>query len=65
VTGKPEKHFPRRPRFLIQKDVRHLMGNGVMGDPSRASADKGKAFYEMAVQGVIQAIEELESYPEI
>jgi creatinine amidohydrolase len=41
------------------------MGNGVMGDPSRASADKGKAFFEMAVQGVIQAIAELESYPEI
>jgi len=65
VTGKPDKHFPRRPRFLIQKDVRHLMGNGVMGDPSRASADKGKAFFDMAVQGVIQAIAELESYPEI
>jgi creatinine amidohydrolase len=65
VAGKPEKHFPCRPRFLIQKNVRHLMGNGVMGDPSRATADKGKAFYEMAVQGIIQALDELKSYPEI
>jgi creatinine amidohydrolase len=65
VAGNPEKHFPCRPRFLIQKNVRHLMGNGVMGDPSRASADKGKAFYEMAVQGVIRALDELEFYPEI
>lgn len=64
VKGKPEGHFPVRPRFLIQKGVRHLMGNGVMGDPSRASEEKGRAFFEMAVQGVITAIEELETYPE-
>jgi len=61
VAGKPDKHFPCRPRFLIQKDVRHLMGNGVMGDPSRSSLEKGKSFFEMAVQGVLEAIRELES----
>ncbi len=62
VKGKPAAHFPKRPRFLIQKDVRHLMGNGVMGDPSRASEEKGRAFFEMAVQGVITALEELKSF---
>jgi creatinine amidohydrolase len=65
VKGKPDLHFPERPRFLIQKDVRHLMGNGVMGDPSRASEEKGRAFFEMAVQGVVAALVELESYPGI
>ncbi|OPY52158.1 MAG: Creatinine amidohydrolase [Methanosaeta sp. PtaU1.Bin060] len=63
VKGKPSLHFPKRPRFLIQKDVRHLMGNGIMGDPSRASGDKGRALFGMAVEGVITALEELESYP--
>jgi creatinine amidohydrolase len=63
VKGKPEGYFPKRPRFLIKKDVRHLMGNGIMGDPSRASLEKGRAFFEMAVQGVIMALEELESFP--
>ena len=63
VKGMPALHFPSRPRFLIQKDVRHLMGNGIMGDPSRASEEKGWAFFEMAVHGVITALEELESYP--
>ena len=61
VKGKPALHFPVRPRFLIQKDVRHLMGNGVMGNPQPASPEKGKAFFEMAVKGVMDALEELES----
>jgi creatinine amidohydrolase len=61
VKGKPALHFPARPRFLIQKDVRHLMGNGVMGNPQPASAEKGKAFFDMAVAGVMGALEELES----
>lgn len=64
AKGKPDAHFPNRPRFLIQKDVRHLMGNGVMGDPSRASKEKGRAFFEMAVRGVVKALEELETYPD-
>ncbi len=64
VKGKPERHFPRRPMFLVLKDVKHLMGNGIMGDPSKASPEKGKAFFEMAVQGVLRALEELESFPE-
>jgi creatinine amidohydrolase/Fe(II)-dependent formamide hydrolase-like protein len=61
VKGKPALHFPVRPRFLIQKDVRHLMGNGVMGNPQPASAEKGKAFFDMAMNGVMGALDELES----
>jgi creatinine amidohydrolase len=61
VKGKPGKHFPARPRFLIMKDVRSLMGNGIMGNPEPATPEKGKAFFEMAVQGVMEALDELES----
>jgi creatinine amidohydrolase len=64
VKGRPAGNFPLRPRFLVLKDVRHLMGNGIMGDPSKASAEKGRAFFEMAVQGVLKALDELESFPE-
>ncbi len=64
VKGRPEGNFPIRPRFLVLKDVRYLMGNGIMGDPSRASMEKGKAFFEMAVQGVLKALDEMESFPE-
>lgn len=62
VSGKPDGHFPNRPRFLIQRDVRHLMGNGIMGDPAKASLEKGEDFFEMAVQGVIGALGELQSF---
>jgi creatinine amidohydrolase/Fe(II)-dependent formamide hydrolase-like protein len=37
------------------------MGNGVMGNPQPASLEKGKAFFDMAVNGVMGALEELES----
>jgi creatinine amidohydrolase len=63
VKGRPAGNFPVRPRFLVLKDVRHLMGNGIMGDPSKASGKKGGAFFEMAVQGVLKALDELETYP--
>jgi creatinine amidohydrolase len=61
VKGKPAEHFPKRPRFLIMKNVRHLMGNGIMGNPQPASPEKGKAFFDMAIKGVMEALEELES----
>jgi creatinine amidohydrolase len=64
VKGTPAGNFPLRPRFLVLRDVRHLMGNGIMGDPSKASAEKGRAFFEMAVQGVLKALDELEPFPE-
>ncbi len=64
VSGRPEGHFPKRPRFLILRDVRHLMGNGIMGDPAQASPEKGKEFFEMAVHGVVKALEELKSFPD-
>jgi len=61
VKGRPDGHFPKRPRFMIMKDVRHLMGNGIMGNPVPASQQKGKQFFEMAVDGVKAALDELES----
>lgn len=64
VRGKPVGNFPKRPRFLILNDVRYLMGNGIMGDPSKASLEKGEKFFETAVQGVLEALDEIESFPE-
>ena len=61
VKGRPAEHFPVRPRFMIMKDVRHLMGNGIMGNPQPATLQKGKHFFQMAVDGVMGALDELES----
>jgi len=61
VKGTPVKHFPKRPQFMVMKDVRHLMGNGVMGNPQPATEEKGKQFFQMAVTGVMGALDELES----
>ena len=61
VKGKPAEHFPKRPQFLIMKNVRHLMGNGIMGNPHPATLEKGTQFFQMAVTGVMGALDELES----
>ncbi|MDD1748970.1 MAG: creatininase family protein [Methanothrix sp.] len=61
VKGMPAEHFPKRPQFLIMKDVRHLMGNGIMGNPQPATLEKGTQFFQMAVTGVMGALDELES----
>ncbi len=63
VKGLPEGQFPERPKHLILKDMRPLMGSGIIGDPTKATREKGEAFFQAAVEGVIEAIEELESYP--
>jgi len=39
------------------------MGNGIMGDPSKATKEKGERFMEISVLGVLDALEELENYP--
>lgn len=61
VKGNPGEHFPARPKFLIMKDVRRLMGCGIMGNPYLATPEKGREFLKMAAEGVISALEELES----
>ena len=61
VKGSPEGNFPNRPRFIIMKDVRQLMGSGIMGNPRPASPEKGRRYFQMAVDGVKAALEELES----
>jgi len=60
VKGRPEKHFPVRPRFLIEKDVKHLMGNGIMGNPEPATEKKGQQFFNMGLSGLMSALDELE-----
>jgi len=62
VKGLPEGQFPTRPKHLILKDMRPLMGSGIIGNPTKASKEKGEAFFQAAVEGVIEAIEELEDY---
>lgn len=62
VRGLPPANHPKRPRYLILRSVREFMGNGIMGDPSSASAEKGVRYFEMAVRGVLEALDELEGF---
>jgi creatinine amidohydrolase len=62
VSGLPPAFMPRRPRHLVMKSVRHLMGDGVMGDPSAATREDGELLNEMAAEGVLSALDELENF---
>ncbi len=62
VRGKAKANYPARPKHLVLKSMKKILGSGVMGDPTRASKAKGKKLVEIAVKGLIEGIEETESY---
>lgn len=60
--AKAKANYPRRPKYLVLRSMKKLLGSGVMGDPTRASRAKGEKLVEMAVDGLMEAMKEIESY---
>ena len=64
VKGTSPAEWPSFPDARLVRDkCRHWRG-GVWGDPSRASAEKGRQLTEIAVERVVELIRELEDYRE-
>ncbi len=59
IKGKGEASFPQMPRFEVVADPERYFPNGVMGDPTVASADKGEIMNEYIVEKVAKLVEEL------
>jgi creatinine amidohydrolase len=54
-----EASFPIMPRFEVVADPETFFPNGVMGDPTLASEEKGKILNEYIVEQVTKLVEEL------
>ena len=62
VKGKPAQHFPKDP-VPDQEGCAPPHGKWRHGQSRAGLAEKGKQFFEMAVEGVMGALDELESDP--
>jgi creatinine amidohydrolase len=60
VKTRGVKNFPKLPRFEILADAEHYFQSGVIGDPTAASAQKGKKINEHVIKGVTKLVKELE-----
>ncbi len=59
IKRKGKKSFPEFPRFEIVADPERYFPSGVIGDPTVASARKGRMINEYVVREVIKLVEEL------
>jgi creatinine amidohydrolase len=60
IKARGTKSFPEFPRFEIVADPERFFPSGVIGDPTAASAKKGRMINEYVVKGVVKLVEELE-----
>jgi creatinine amidohydrolase len=64
VKGEGEKEFPDFPIGILVRQKRKYWPNGVWGDPSKASAKKGKLIEELVVKNIIELAQKLEVFLE-
>ena len=64
VQGTSPAEWPEFPEALLVRDKRRHWRGGVWGDPSRASAEKGRRLVELAVERLSALVRELEEYRE-
>ncbi len=62
VKGTSPREFPNFPRFIIARNKLKFWPGGVWGDPSRASAEKGKRIIEEEAKLLAKLLEELENF---
>jgi creatinine amidohydrolase len=56
VKGKPRKAVARPPKFLIVKDPERFIPRGIWGDPSKATAEKGKKVEDYVFKALVRMI---------
>lgn len=61
VKGTGEKEYPSFPYGILVRDKREFWPNGVWGDPTKATADKGHKIEEILVSKVVELCRRLES----
>ena len=62
VKGEGEREFPTFPVGLLVRNKRKYWPNGVWGDPTKASASKGKQIEDLVVDRVVDLVKLLEGF---
>jgi len=64
VKGEGEREFPAFPMAILVRNKRKYWPNGVWGDPSKASAEKGKILEERVVQRIVELVQKMDNFRE-
>jgi creatinine amidohydrolase len=59
LKGKGAPNYPNFPRFEVTPDPERYFPSGVMGDPTIASAEKGKKINDYVIEQIAKLVEEL------
>ena len=59
MKGKGAANYPNFPRFEVTPDPEQYFPSGVMGDPTIASAEKGKKINDYVIEQIAKLVEEL------
>jgi creatinine amidohydrolase len=60
MKGKGSPNYPTFPRFEVTPDPERYFPSGVMGDPTIASAEKGKKINDYVIEQIVKLVKELE-----
>jgi creatinine amidohydrolase len=64
VKGAAPAAYPSFPRHILVRDKRRFWPSGVWGDPTRASAEKGRQIEDVVVTALERLVTELERFDE-
>jgi creatinine amidohydrolase len=64
VRGEADKEYPDFPIGILVRDKRKFWPGGVWGDPTKASAEKGRALEELVVNALDRFVTRLETWQE-
>jgi creatinine amidohydrolase len=59
IKEKGKRNFPVLPRFEVVPNPERCFPNGVMGDPTAASAEKGQRINDYVIEQIAKLVEEL------
>lgn len=61
IKGKGKKNFQKIPKFEIVVNPRDFLPEGIIGDPTIASAEKGRFINDYIIKEMVKLIDELKS----
>jgi creatinine amidohydrolase len=64
VKGKGAREFPDFPPGILVRKKRKYWPGGVWGDPTRATAEKGRLLEERVVQKIVELVQRMEAFTE-
>jgi len=64
IKGMGEEEYPDFPVGILVRNKRKYWQNGVWGDPTKASAEKGKMLNDLVIAKIVDLVRQIENFVE-